>query len=230
MTTATNRHNLSTSGPGPVKAQATSEICIFCHTPHNANPVTPLWSQALSSASYTSYASSTMNATVGVPQGSSKLCLSCHDGTVALGNIAGSGQLPMTGLPTGKLTGASSLGTNLGDDHPISFVPVTGSTAFTGSAFFASFESAEPLSHATRPSTETSPATRTQANLLRRFMGVLFRAAAVGQPGECRGKRAGATRIARGRGLAGERTNEASPRSARVAAAPAGCARSSTAS
>lgn len=128
VTTATNRHNLSTSGPGPVKAQATSEICIFCHTPHNANPVTPLWSQALSSASYTSYASSTMNATVGVPQGSSKLCLSCHDGTVALGNIAGSGQLPMTGLPTGKLTGASSLGTNLGDDHPISFVPVTGST------------------------------------------------------------------------------------------------------
>ncbi|MFN7915647.1 MAG: cytochrome c3 family protein [Vicinamibacterales bacterium] len=128
VTLPTNKHNLSTSGPGPVQAQTTTEICIFCHTPHNANTVTPLWSQNLSSATYTTYTSSTMNATVGVPQGSSKLCLSCHDGTVAIGNIAGSGQIPMNGLPTGKLTGSSSLGTNLRDDHPISFVPSTGAT------------------------------------------------------------------------------------------------------
>ncbi len=45
VTAPTNKHNLSTSGPGPVKATTTTEICIFCHTPHNSNPTAPLWSQ-----------------------------------------------------------------------------------------------------------------------------------------------------------------------------------------
>ncbi len=125
VTAPTNKHNLSTSGPGPVKATGTTEICVFCHTPHNAAPVAPLWNQTLSTATYTPYASSTMNAVPGVPQGASKLCLSCHDGTVAIGSTAGAGQIPMQGLTSGKLAGASSLGTNLGDDHPISFVPVS---------------------------------------------------------------------------------------------------------
>lgn len=126
MNSPSNKHNLSATGPGPVKTAATTEICIFCHTPHNSSVVTPLWNQAMSSASYSTYASSTMAATVGVPQGSSKLCLSCHDGTVALGNTASAGQIPMQGLIGGRLAGASSLGSNLGDDHPISFVPATG--------------------------------------------------------------------------------------------------------
>ena len=65
-------------------------------------------------------------ATAGLPTGSSKLCLSCHDGTVAIGSTMTSGQIAMQGLTGGKLTGASSLGPNLGDDHPISFVPVAG--------------------------------------------------------------------------------------------------------
>ncbi len=125
VTAPTNKHNLSTSGPGPVKATGTTEICVFCHTPHNAAPVAPLWNQTLSAATYSPYSSSTMNAVPGVPQGTSKLCLSCHDGTVAIGSTAGAGQIPMLGLTSGKLTGASSLGTNLGDDHPISFVPVS---------------------------------------------------------------------------------------------------------
>lgn len=122
-----NKHNLSASGPGPVKSAATTEVCIFCHTPHNADPTPPLWNQTLSGAAYTSYSSSTMTAAAGLPQGSSKLCLSCHDGTVALGSTLGSGQIPMQGLVGGRLTGTSSLGTNLRDDHPFSFAPITGS-------------------------------------------------------------------------------------------------------
>lgn len=126
VTSPTNKHNLSTSGPGPVKSATMTEICVFCHTPHNSNPATPMWNQTLSSTTYTSYASTTMVATAGVPTGSSKLCLSCHDGTVAIGSTMTSGQIAMQGLTGGKLTGPSSLGTNLSDDHPISFVPVTG--------------------------------------------------------------------------------------------------------
>ncbi len=123
-----NKHNLSSSGPGPVKSDAVTEICIFCHTPHNANPAIPLWNQSLSSGvTYTPYASSTLVASVGVPTGSSKLCLSCHDGTVAIGNTVTRGQIAMQGVNSqGLMTGSAMLGTNLGDDHPISFVPVTG--------------------------------------------------------------------------------------------------------
>lgn len=126
VTSPANKHNLSTSGPGPVKSATMTEICVFCHTPHNSSPTTPLWNQALSGITYTPYTSTTMVAAAGVPTGSSKLCMSCHDGTVAIGSTMNKGQIPMQGLTGGKLTGPSSLGPSLADDHPISFVPVTG--------------------------------------------------------------------------------------------------------
>ena len=69
VTSPTNKHNLSTSGPGPVKSTTMTEICVFCHTPHNSNPAAPLWNQTLSGATYTPYTSSTMVAVAGVPQG-----------------------------------------------------------------------------------------------------------------------------------------------------------------
>lgn len=127
MTSPQNKHNLSSSGPGPVRSTV-DEICVFCHTPHNANPATPLWNQALSSGvTYTVYSSSTMAASVGLPTGSTKLCLACHDGTVAIGSTLSRGRLPMSGVDAqGRLTGASVVGANLSDDHPVSFTPVTG--------------------------------------------------------------------------------------------------------
>lgn len=123
-----NKHNLSTTGPGPVKSTTLTEICVFCHTPHNSNPAVPLWNQTVSGATYQPYTSTTMTATPGLPTGSSKLCLSCHDGTVAIGNTVNNGQIPMQGVTAqGRLSGPSVLGSGLGDDHPIAFVPVTGS-------------------------------------------------------------------------------------------------------
>ncbi len=96
----------------------TSEICIVCHTPHNANTAVtdaPLWNHQLSATStYGVYSSLTMNSVAGQPDGSSKLCLSCHDGTVALENFGGI----TTG--TNMMTGTSVLGTSLSNDHPIS--------------------------------------------------------------------------------------------------------------
>ena len=91
--------------------------CLFCHTPHGALPQTPLWSHKLSDAVYTIYQSSSLEAKVGQPTGSSKLCLSCHDGTVALTHTIRS---EATG---GYINpGSKNLGTDLSDDHPISFV------------------------------------------------------------------------------------------------------------
>jgi predicted CXXCH cytochrome family protein len=125
MSSPTNKHNLSVTGPGPVKAQTETEICVFCHTPHNANPAVPLWNHTMSAGvSYQPYTSTTLNAAVGVPTGSSKLCLSCHDGTVAIGSTIKPGSIAMGGVnSSGQLTGTSVIGADLRNDHPVSFAP-----------------------------------------------------------------------------------------------------------
>lgn len=88
------KHNLSVRGPGSVKATNQYGVCVFCHTPHGATlGVTPLWNKKLSTATYTPYTSSSLDAEailggpLGQPGGSSKLCLSCHDGTLAVGDV-----------------------------------------------------------------------------------------------------------------------------------------------
>ncbi|MCM2277343.1 MAG: cytochrome c3 family protein [Oligoflexia bacterium] len=102
------KHNFSTTG------WAMGEICLPCHTPHGGNKAVkadaPLWNHALSTATYTLYTSDTMNAVVGQPDGTSKLCLGCHDGTVALDSF---GRYVGTTFKTVRLDRSGS--------HPISF-------------------------------------------------------------------------------------------------------------
>jgi len=117
------KHNLSITGPGEIHSTSEERICIFCHTPHHASGATPLWSRPLNVNVYDLYASTTMNAQPGQPTGYSRLCLSCHDGTIALGLLHGAATpIPFTGgvvtLPSSR---PSYLGTDLRDDHPISF-------------------------------------------------------------------------------------------------------------
>jgi hypothetical protein len=133
------KHNLSVTGPGPVRAVSESQICVFCHTPHGAEqvPAAPLWNRQISGAAYTPYMSTSIDAAdiAGEPGGSSKLCLSCHDGTLAIGTVnVANGQvnpaITMTGTgPGGTMnpgqgpqTGFTrNLGVDLTNDHPISF-------------------------------------------------------------------------------------------------------------
>lgn len=101
---------------------STGEICITCHTPHNAIAgEEPLWNHTISTTTYTLYSSSTFDADNGTadytdPDGSSKLCLSCHDGTVALDNFGGNGT-----VTTESITGDALMGNDLSNDHPVSF-------------------------------------------------------------------------------------------------------------
>jgi predicted CXXCH cytochrome family protein len=115
-------HNLSAGGPGAVHAASENEVCIFCHAPHNATPMRPLWNRVTPTEAYTIYSSRALEAHPGQPTGNSKMCLSCHDGTIALGSIM-SRNLPivMSGGVTTMPVGAGRLGTDLSDDHPISF-------------------------------------------------------------------------------------------------------------
>jgi predicted CXXCH cytochrome family protein len=139
-------HNLSISGGKGTHGIAYDEIrvCVFCHTPHNAinvDSLAPLWNRALPPAgqSYTMYDSDTFSQKVNPrpssPTGASRVCLSCHDGTLALnryggvvlkGGIAGSAAITM---PTDPIIAKNAnLLTDLSDDHPISF-PYTGDLA-----------------------------------------------------------------------------------------------------
>ncbi|MBL8343228.1 MAG: hypothetical protein JNL30_17310 [Rubrivivax sp.] len=148
------RHNLSATGPGSTRALApasggTSEVCVFCHTPHGASTAdaggtalrSPLWNRRVpAGTTYTPYTSNTLDAqsiTDGLnstPGGSSKLCLSCHDGTLAIGNVnvlggranvtiamQGTGAGGTVPAGEGTTTGFTRhLGTDLRNDHPIS--------------------------------------------------------------------------------------------------------------
>jgi predicted CXXCH cytochrome family protein len=112
-------HNLSVSGPGPFQESGEEQVCIFCHAPHLKAPKVPMWNRRLSALTYTLYSSSTMVAIPDQPTGASKLCLSCHDGTIALGEI-----ITRVGGPVGpgiRIADRGNLSTDLSDDHPISF-------------------------------------------------------------------------------------------------------------
>ena len=118
---ALTTHNLTASGPGSVRSNVSTGTCVFCHTPHNAAATRALWNRAMPAATYTLYASSTTRATLNQPTGSSRLCLSCHDGILALETL----RVPPKGTPLpamGPLKGRTVVGTDLSDDHPISFV------------------------------------------------------------------------------------------------------------
>ena len=160
------KHNLSSIPPvgidRAVYTEQTTEICVFCHTPHGASAEAtstlkaPLWNRNLSTARYilydqvwsTSFEAYEIKPKPNAPTGYSRLCLSCHDGTIALGTVVnppGSGTgiydpsmgmlmtYPTGQAPAGKYgtmpvgsgvtTGNTRvIGTNLQNDHPVSFV------------------------------------------------------------------------------------------------------------
>lgn len=125
-----SKHNLSTSGVGTVKATTETQICVFCHTPHNALSDAPLWNRSMSTASYQLFTSVTLLSPTSPtiqPDGDSRLCLSCHDGTIAVGSVVNIGGAPSTismqGVGGGGELQSSSpafLGTDLSGHHPVS--------------------------------------------------------------------------------------------------------------
>jgi predicted CXXCH cytochrome family protein len=93
------------------------ELCSVCHVPHAVKTTTsepPLWNHTMSTTVYRLYSSSTLTQTPEQPASMnvSRLCLSCHDGTIALDSFGGS-------LGQNYIPDHVSLGTDLSDDHPI---------------------------------------------------------------------------------------------------------------
>jgi len=118
------KHNLSVTSPGPIKATLEDRVCIFCHSsPKSRMAVGFLWNRKNKTRTYKPYQSSTLQAKVGQPTGASRVCLSCHDGTIALGGlISERREIPFRGGIRFMPKGLSRLGTDLSDDHPVSLV------------------------------------------------------------------------------------------------------------
>jgi hypothetical protein len=143
-----SRHNLGSLGEHITTMGAgstgTSEICVFCHTPHHtntANNLKPLWNRGTSApASFTAYGSTIAgNSVASSDIGSTSLaCLSCHDGTTTFDNLVnapGKSGVVNNGSDRGwtfydaAVPGAVSdfmtssrlnIGLNLSNDHPVS--------------------------------------------------------------------------------------------------------------
>ena len=114
-----SKHDLSLTGPGPIKATRQGNACVFCHAMHGGGK--GLSSRPDSTAKYQPYESGTIKAKSGAPTGSSRVCLSCHDGTIAVGQTT-KGRWDVTGTTDGKIppTRRSHLGTDLRASHPFS--------------------------------------------------------------------------------------------------------------
>jgi hypothetical protein len=122
-------HDLSSASTAAVNSTS-DQTCIFCHTPHKASTSLLLWNHRLSSNANQGWVASTTLAGTTLPAAvgdASKRCLSCHDGTVALGDVMNASgveaEIPVSGGGGGgdRMTAASTIGaTGLATNHPVS--------------------------------------------------------------------------------------------------------------
>jgi len=113
-----------------------AQICVFCHTPHRSSGEGPLWNRQATTKTFKHFSSSTLSiddpalratSEYGQPNGSSRLCLSCHDGVTALGAVF---TTPFSASP-----------------QPIHFIDVKGGRSGAGVAIsYETFSSHHPVS------------------------------------------------------------------------------------
>ncbi len=144
-------HNMSSATSGWNQYYSNvEEVCVFCHTPHGGNNTGPLWNRSLPGVgSFTHYNSATLSTyltglSVARNIGDeSLLCMSCHDGSVAVSHLINDPnslngaavtnsfdsnpdreilpQFPDPGARIGGSLAAPGGTGDLSDDHPISF-------------------------------------------------------------------------------------------------------------
>ncbi|MFQ5666210.1 MAG: cytochrome c3 family protein [Candidatus Binatia bacterium] len=114
-------HDFTTAGPNASFKGAGSE-CETCHIPHHTGSAQLLWNHTLSGntltfgTSATTVAGTTLPTDVGSAPGTSKFCLSCHDGSVAVGSL-----IHGTSWGTTKITGDAVIAPSgsLVGNHPV---------------------------------------------------------------------------------------------------------------
>jgi hypothetical protein len=142
-------HNLSATAPFGYYKTNVDAICVFCHTPHGGTLDGPLWNRGIPDSAWQHYNSATLSTHLKgadasrAPNPVSMLCLSCHDGSLAVnhvinepnnreGAILGPGNATdvfiqdMFGMTPASRIGGDAAGDTAAtgvftDDHPFSF-------------------------------------------------------------------------------------------------------------
>ncbi len=125
-----SKHDFSGRNAGPV----TTGACTFCHTPHRALQQPLLWNHRLSANTFNWDAGAVTAGGTHYPtidttwKGPTKLCLSCHDGSVAIGDIAWFNKQTWSGTPidstkhdTDVYNIANSNTGSMTGNHPVAF-------------------------------------------------------------------------------------------------------------
>ena len=126
-------YNSSVPHVGQMKQDVYNRVCVFCHTPHNAtvadssmNPL-PLWGNTVSDLQPTPYQWATpankslTRDNTDVLAGPSRLCMTCHDGSIAIDAHTSNGT---DNNGTFTLSGSRAVGSNgslIEKTHPIGF-------------------------------------------------------------------------------------------------------------
>lgn len=130
-----NKHDFSKDNTAaPIHSSETDQVCIFCHTPHGATAQSTLWNRPAPAEASNAYE---RNLSVAIaldanakiasgydstdhsayPNGSTRLCMSCHDGVTAIGAFL-VGDKPSFADDTMNLKATA---VNLATAHPVSF-------------------------------------------------------------------------------------------------------------
>lgn len=137
-------HDLSSTSTGPNKSDTQTQLCVFCHVPHNAQPAVarPLWSHTMTTANLTWAPATTVRGTTlptsitGAALAGSRACMSCHDGTVALGDLLNGtgGTVSGPNVTAGRLTaGPNFLNPSaMESNHPLGVSQPPSIAGFTG--------------------------------------------------------------------------------------------------
>lgn len=155
-----SKHNLSTTGTFTVRATTQTQLCIFCHTPHKAAATRLLWNHTATAQAAWTWGTAVTTTSEGTTlpttlMDESLRCMSCHDGSIAVGSVLNSAGAPavlaMNGVTgtgmipaTGKVMGATA--GDLAGNHPVSIsYPVAAGTAYNGAISQANTAGFHPL-------------------------------------------------------------------------------------
>jgi hypothetical protein len=146
-------HDFTVGSPSPGVSATAVGLCTYCHTPHKALSTLLLWNHTLSTNNFSWDVPSTTAGTVfptiagSTYKGPTAKCLSCHDGSVAVGDIAWFMESAWPGgtAATGDLAGSTTstwqmssepshqvgAGGNMAGNHPVAMPYPFNNTANT---------------------------------------------------------------------------------------------------
>lgn len=150
VTIVGSKHDLSSKIAAGLTKGTSTQICVYCHTPHNAVEANVLWNRNNPAGSKFKLYSGVGMVNTSIKSGltadsTSLFCMSCHDGftdvgavahniadtrtgaTLTIGAISSSADLTQIGgVSTGSNTGVNSV--DLSRTHPINFSVSTNDT------------------------------------------------------------------------------------------------------